>query len=108
MDGRVDLQGGSHLLLEVDTKTVLKEKSEDLVDDIRKSLRKDKIKYSNLGSKVTGAVVRITNKDDIISAKDSLSEDIDKGIILKIDENQINLMFSEQFIIDSLHFCNYQ
>ena len=42
----LDLQGGSHLLLEVDTKSVLKEKSEDLVDDVRKSLRKSKIKYS--------------------------------------------------------------
>ena len=42
----LDLQGGSHLLLEVDTKSVLKEKSDDLVDDIRKSLRNSKIKYS--------------------------------------------------------------
>ena len=56
----LDLQGGSHLLLEVDTKSVLKEKSEDLVDDIRKSLRKSKIKYSNLGSKITCAVVTIS------------------------------------------------
>ncbi|MFL2660381.1 MAG: protein translocase subunit SecD [Alphaproteobacteria bacterium] len=97
----LDLQGGSHLLLEVDTQTVLKEKSEDLVDDIRKSLRKSKIKYSNLGSKVTGAVVRITNTDDISLARESLSKDIDKGIILKTDKNQVNLIFSEQFIIDS-------
>ena len=39
----LDLQGGSHLLLEVDTNSVLKEKSEYLVDDIRSSLRKKKI-----------------------------------------------------------------
>ena len=44
----LDLQGGSHLLLEVDTKSVLKEKSEDLVDDIRKSLRKSKISIKYL------------------------------------------------------------
>ena len=41
----LDLQGGSHLLLEVDTNAVLKEKSEYLVDDIRSTLRKNKIKY---------------------------------------------------------------
>ena len=41
----LDLQGGSHLLLEVGTKSVLKEKSEYLVDDIRSALRKNKIKY---------------------------------------------------------------
>ena len=57
----LDLQGGSHLLLEVDTNAVLKEKSEYLVDDIRSTLRKNKIKYTNLGSKVKGAVVTITD-----------------------------------------------
>ena len=31
----LDLQGGSHLLLEVDTRAVLKERSEYLVDEIR-------------------------------------------------------------------------
>ena len=31
----LDLQGGSHLLLEVETNNVLKEESENLVDEIR-------------------------------------------------------------------------
>ena len=35
----LDLQGGSHLLLEVDTNAVLKERSEYLVDEIRSLLR---------------------------------------------------------------------
>jgi len=59
----LDLQGGSHLLLEVETKTVLKEESENLVDEIRSFLRKSKIKYTNLGSKVKGAVVTIKDKE---------------------------------------------
>ena len=69
----LDLQGGSHLLLEVDTKSVLKEKSENLVDDIRGSLRKSKIKYSNLGSKITGAVVKITDEEQVTLAKEKIS-----------------------------------
>ena len=40
----LDLQGGSHLLLEVDTKSVLKEKSEYLVDLIFAKLKKYKDK----------------------------------------------------------------
>ena len=36
----LDLQGGSHLLLEVDTRAVLKERSEYLVDELRSILRK--------------------------------------------------------------------
>ena len=70
----LDLQGGSHLLLEVDTNSVLKEKSEYLVDDIRSSLRKKKIKYSNLGSKLSGAVVTITDEKNLDLARKVLEK----------------------------------
>jgi preprotein translocase subunit SecD len=97
----LDLQGGSHLLLEVDTNSVLKEKSEDLVDDIRKALRKSKIKYSNLGSKVTGAVVTISDMEKLIQAKQNVSENVDKGVFVEIEGNKLNLLFSDQYIVDS-------
>ena len=97
----LDLQGGSHLLLEVDTKAVLKEKSDDLVDQIRLSLRKDKIKYSNLGSKVSGAVVTVKDKDLVSLAVNKIRENIDKRIKVEVEENLINLVFSEQFILDT-------
>ena len=51
--------------------------TEDLVDDIRKSLRKSKIKYSNLGSKITGAVVTITDPEKITTAKNIIKENIE-------------------------------
>ena len=97
----LDLQGGSHLLLEVDTKSVLKEKSEDLVDDIRRALRKSKIKYSNLGSKITGAVVTITNSEKIDQAKKNIQENIEKGVSIDVSKNKLSLFFTEQYIIDS-------
>ena len=61
----LDLQGGSHLLLEVETTSVLKEESENLVDEVRSFLRKAKLKYTNLGSKITGAVVTIKDFDKV-------------------------------------------
>ena len=97
----LDLQGGSHLLLEVDTKVVLKEKSEYLVDDIRSTLRKNKIKYSNLGSKVKGAVVTISNSEKIDEAKKYLRENVDNGILVANDGNKITLSFNEQYVLDS-------
>ena len=97
----LDLQGGSHLLLEVDTNSVLKEKSEYLVDDIRSSLRKKKIKYSNLGSKLSGAVVTITDEKNLDLARKSIRENIEKGILINSDGNKLNLSFSDEFIIDS-------
>ena len=44
----LDLQGGSHLLLEVDTASIKKEKIEDLTFDLRRMLKKDGVKYNNL------------------------------------------------------------
>ena len=44
----LDLQGGSHLLLEVETLAVVEERLNGLVDDIRNSLRQDFIGYTGL------------------------------------------------------------
>lgn len=45
----LDLQGGSHLLLEVDTSSVIEERLTGLVDDIRVMLRQEFIGYTGLG-----------------------------------------------------------
>ena len=44
----LDLQGGSHLLLQVDTAAVVREHLEGLVDSIREELRKARIRYQDL------------------------------------------------------------
>ncbi len=44
----LDLQGGSHLLLEVDTKAVQKDMLEALRDDVRRVLRDAKVGYTGL------------------------------------------------------------
>ena len=97
----LDLQGGSHLLLEVDTNAVLKEKSEYLVDDIRSTLRKNKIKYTNLGSKVKGAVVTITDPKKTTDAVSFLRKGIETGIVVTSKDNKLNLSFTDQYIIDT-------
>jgi preprotein translocase subunit SecD len=57
----LDLQGGSHLLLEVDLSAIIKERLESLVDDVRGSLRAERIGYRSLG--VRGNVVSFTLTD---------------------------------------------
>ena len=44
----LDLQGGSYLLLEVDSQPIIKQRLQDKVILIRKALKKQKIKYKNL------------------------------------------------------------
>jgi len=55
----LDLQGGSHILLEVDTKAVRKEMLEALRDDMRRVLREARIGYIGLVVKGNSAEVRI-------------------------------------------------
>ena len=94
----LDLQGGSHLLLEVEVNQVLKEKSDDLVDEIRQVLRKDKIKYSNLGTRGIGATVSIKNEIELNKARSLLRKGIEKTIKIDlVDNNKLIFSFSEDY-----------
>ena len=55
----LDLQGGSHILLAVDTKAVRKEMLETLRDDVRRVLRDARIGYIGLVVRGDGVEVRI-------------------------------------------------
>jgi preprotein translocase subunit SecD len=55
----LDLQGGSHILLEVDTKAVRKELLETLRDDMRRVLRDARIGYTGLVVRGNSVEVRI-------------------------------------------------
>src|SRR5512146_3425004 len=57
----LDLQGGSYLLLEVDTAQLRKEKQTALIEDVRKTLRDDQIEFTDLGQAGDSVMVRITD-----------------------------------------------
>ncbi|MCY4038620.1 MAG: protein translocase subunit SecD [Hyphomicrobiales bacterium] len=60
----LDLQGGSHLLLEVDVDTAVRERLETLVDDARSGLRGERIGYRNLGVREDALRVEIIVKEE--------------------------------------------
>ena len=65
----LDLQGGSHLLLQVDADAVRKEQVENLRDDVRRVLRQaPAIGYTNLAIKGMTVEVRIREPKDISQA----------------------------------------
>ena len=47
----LDLQGGSHLLLEVDIDVVVQERMETVADDIRRMLRPEGVRYRGVGTR---------------------------------------------------------
>lgn len=55
----LDLQGGSHLLLEVEVDAVIVERLESLVDSIRTELRRERIGYTGLGVVDDGRAVNV-------------------------------------------------
>ncbi|MQX35258.1 protein translocase subunit SecD [Roseospira navarrensis] len=59
----LDLQGGSYLLLEVETDVVVREQLEALVESARAELRSARIRYVGLGVEGTSAVVTIPQVD---------------------------------------------
>src|SRR6185312_8878334 len=68
----LDLQGGSHLLLEVDTKSVRKDMAEALRDDVRRVLRDARIGYTGLVVRGTNVEVRIREGANAKEAFDKL------------------------------------
>ena len=70
----LDLQGGSHLLFEVDSNSVKKEKLEQVRDDVRRVLRDAKIPYTGLVARADNVEVRITKDTDLPTALTKLRE----------------------------------
>ncbi|MGZ8325165.1 MAG: protein translocase subunit SecD [Rhodoplanes sp.] len=70
----LDLQGGSHILLEVDANAVRQEKVEALRDDVRRVLRDARIGYSGLNARGDTVEVRIRDAADVPQALTKLRE----------------------------------
>jgi preprotein translocase subunit SecD len=96
----LDLQGGSYLLLEVDTGYVVREQMQSLVEGIRTTLRKERIKYSDLGVKGDSVSVRILEAADRDNARQHLRK-LDPGTTLDgREDGTLVLTFTEQSRIE--------
>jgi preprotein translocase subunit SecD len=70
----LDLQGGSHILLEVDSNSVKKDKLDQVRDDVRRTLREAKIPYTGLAVRSDNVEVRVTRDSDLQTALTKLRE----------------------------------
>ncbi len=70
----LDLQGGSYLLLEVDSNYVKKEKLDQIRDDVRRTLRDAKIGYTGLAVRNDTVEVRVSRDTDVPNALAKLRE----------------------------------
>src|ERR1700688_1467691 len=70
----LDLQGGSYLLLEVDSNYVKKEKLDQIRDDVRRVLREARIVYTGLNVRSDTVEVRITKDTELQTALSKLRD----------------------------------
>ncbi|HEX6979389.1 MAG TPA: protein translocase subunit SecD [Alphaproteobacteria bacterium] len=71
----LDLQGGSHLLLEVDVEAVVRERLTNLVDSIRSAMRAQRIQVTGLATEGANAVTfRIREPNEIEQARQAVRE----------------------------------
>ncbi len=78
----LDLQGGSYLLLEVDTDAMVKERTTALVEDIRDQLTQKGILFTGLSAQGTSVSVHITDParvDDAYSLINKMSAPLTKA-----------------------------
>lgn len=89
----LDLQGGSHILLEVDTKAVRKEKLEALRDDVRRVMREARIGYTGLVVRGDSVEVRVrdsNNTEQALTKLRTLSQPLG-GILSATGQNSLDI-----------------
>ncbi|HEY1383433.1 MAG TPA: protein translocase subunit SecD, partial [Dongiaceae bacterium] len=91
----LDLQGGSHLLLEVGMDQLIDERLDGVVDEVRTKLRTAKIGYANL-SKSNGAVtVTLTDPNSIDAARKELGVALNEGMEINADGPVLTLHYTD-------------
>ncbi|MGB4102115.1 MAG: protein translocase subunit SecD [Alphaproteobacteria bacterium] len=94
----LDLRGGSHLLLEVKLDAVVQEHLNAMVDEVRTTLRKEKIAYTELGLRDKAVSFRVSNPEQLDAARNAVATD--RQIDVKTDGQLISLMMSPQLVRD--------
>jgi len=97
----LDLQGGSYLLLDVETDAVVREQLESLVESARAELRSARIRYVGLGVDNGSMVVTIPNAEQRTEAVRLLRALDRSGTEMTQDgDGRIVLTFKEQTLIE--------
>ncbi|MDR0640293.1 MAG: protein translocase subunit SecD [Holosporales bacterium] len=96
----LELRGGSHIQLEVDIKTVAKEHQESIVDETRKQLRKNNIKYSRISVQVTekgSSILIVLNDANNVSDVTKILSKIEPELEITSNATTITAVLSEAF-----------
>lgn len=97
----LDLQGGSHLLLEVDVDSVIRERLESLESEVRRALRAARVNYTGIGIEQNAVRVRLITpeqRDAGVSALRALSQPITSNAFLSVGAQDIDVTVDDDGI----------
>ncbi|MDR1233743.1 MAG: protein translocase subunit SecD [Holosporales bacterium] len=96
----LELRGGSHIQLEADIKSVEKEHQESIIDEARKQLRKNNIKYNRISVQVTdkgsSILIALNDVNDIPKVTKILSK-IEPELEVTSNGPRITAVLSQTF-----------
>ena len=93
----LDLRGGSHLLLHVGFDNYIDDLFDSLVDNLRKELRSNRIKYRNLNSKHHEISFSLKNGEDH-SKVEKIIHNFDNNLLFKMHDNNIKLSYDNLYL----------
>lgn len=88
----LDLQGGSHLLLDVDVNVVVTEQVESLFDQVKKDTRRAKIRINKKRVLENGFFIELQDPSQEADAK-NLIRKIDDRVVISFKDNIITVLF---------------
>ena len=94
----LDLQGGSYLLMEVDTKDLLKEKLTSLADVTRSALRADKIRFSGLNVADGVMSVKILNAAQVNQARDVIRKQDNIPLSVEAKDGVLTVSYTDEAV----------
>ncbi len=94
----LDLQGGSYLLLQVDTDVVIRERLEDIAETIRLEMRESRIGIRDLRASDTDVSFRIRDAEDAERARELLGTIVGSDISVSVDRVLFSLSYTESGI----------
>ncbi len=92
----LDLQGGSYLVMSVDTKTLVSEKLESLADLTRSALREGKVRFSGLTVQDEKMQVKILKGEQLADARSIIRKQESVPLDIEADGNVLMVSFTPE------------
>lgn len=96
----LDLQGGSHLQLQVDMKTVITDRLENLASSSRTILRDKKIATQSLARKAENVVITLEDEEHASEALAALRKELGTGVSISRSNLEIDISYTPMELLN--------